>query len=64
MLEKEEKIMKEMSAETTLNYIISICKNNIVRIDRLSENGIATDVDIGMAYVYRKILGEINNETD
>jgi len=57
-------IEKEMSAEKLLNHIKSICKNNIERIDKLSENGIATDVDIGMAYVYRKILGEINNETD
>ena len=34
----------------------NMCKENIARIDRLSDNAIATDVDIGMAYVYRKVL--------
>lgn len=34
----------------------SMCIENIERIDRLSDNAVATDVDIGMAYAYRKVL--------
>ena len=50
-----------MNNEFIVNYIKNICKRNIERIDLLSENDFANDVDIGMCYVYRKILKEIED---
>ena len=47
----------ELDTEVTRLYKLrKLCKENIERIDRLSDNAVATDVDIGMAYVYRKVL--------
>lgn len=43
----------------TLREIESMCLNNAERIDRLCEAGVNTDVDLGMAYTYRKILDYI-----
>lgn len=51
-----------MENEYLINKISDVCKSNILRIDRLSDNAIATDVDIGMAYVYRKILSILEGD--
>lgn len=39
-----------------IRHIQKMCINNVERIDRITESGISTDVDLGMAYAYRRIL--------
>ena len=46
-----------------LSKIKLLCKQNIARIERLTENNnIATNSDLAMLYVYRKILNIIESE--
>lgn len=39
-----------------IRHIQKTCINNVERIDRLCETAVNTDVDLGMAYAYRRIL--------
>lgn len=52
----------DSSCKNLFHQIEQFCKNHVARIDIMCENGINTDVDIGMSFAYRQIISLIKGE--